>query len=146
MCPRQTDPRRKFTISERAREIRGARAREEKNPPIYNIIIGHLVRQLRELRKLSQKELALRCELSASMISRIESGRANMKVSDLSRFAEVFHVNKHALLNIVDLIFLDWDEACRKLHTRSPCLLQWSVGKLLIEAGADLNLQDARKE
>ena len=62
------------------------------------IDIGHRIKQLRTLKKLSQKEVALELEMNQGQYSRIESGKVEPTLSSLNKIATVFDISLSELL------------------------------------------------
>lgn len=60
----------------------------ENNPHVFRLEIGLSIRQIREGRGLTQEQLAERMSISRSTISKIESGKFNLSIDYLSRFAD----------------------------------------------------------
>lgn len=52
------------------------------------IAIGKNIRKIREEKKVSQAELAARCNYEKSNMSRIESGKTNLTIGTLLNIAE----------------------------------------------------------
>ena len=57
------------------------------------IVIGNRVRELRKLKKLSMEELANIAEIELSQVSRIETAKANPKLSTLLILARALNVS-----------------------------------------------------
>ena len=59
--------------------------------PLFNSIlparIGYVIQQRRKLLGITQKELASRTHFSTNMISRIENGNHDIKITDLERIS-----------------------------------------------------------
>jgi transcriptional regulator with XRE-family HTH domain len=66
---------------------------EKKSPSLSAILIamGHRIRELREMRSLTQSEIAARVEMTVSNYKRIEYGKQNATVDTLARLAEALH-------------------------------------------------------
>ena len=62
--------------------------------------IGLKIRELRELKNISQQDLAAACNFEKSNMSRIESGRSNLTIGTLLKICEVLEVK---LVDIVDV-------------------------------------------
>ena len=62
------------------------------------IDIAHRIKQLRTLKKLSQKEVALELGINQGQYSRIESGKVEPTLSSLDRIAKVFDISLSELL------------------------------------------------
>ena len=62
------------------------------------IDIAHRIKQLRTLKKLSQKEVALELGINQGQYSRIESGKVEPTLSSLDRIAKVFDISISELL------------------------------------------------
>ena len=68
---------------------------------LYNCLmidIAHRIKQLRTLKKLSQKEVALELGINQGQYSRIESGKVEPTLSSLDRIAKVFDISLSELL------------------------------------------------
>ena len=59
----------------------------ENNPHVFRLEIGLSIKQIREGRGLTQEQLAERMSISRSTISKIESGKFNLSIDYLSKFA-----------------------------------------------------------
>ncbi len=57
------------------------------------------IKQLRTLRKLSQKEVALEININQGQYSRIESGKVEPTLASLKKIAKVFEVSVSELLS-----------------------------------------------
>ena len=64
------------------------------------IAIGKRIRDLRELKNISQVDLAYACNFEKSNLSRIESGRTNPTVFTLFRIAEALEISAKELIDI----------------------------------------------
>lgn len=59
----------------------------EYNPQAFRSVIGEAIRHLREGRGLTQQQLAEKMKISRTTISKIESGKFNLSIDYLSKFA-----------------------------------------------------------
>lgn len=59
----------------------------QHNPHLFRSEMGVSIRQIREIRGLTQEQLAEKMSISRSTISKIESGKYNFSIDYLSRFA-----------------------------------------------------------
>lgn len=66
----------------------------------FIINLGIRLRQLRELKNLSQQDLANDCNIPKSQIARIESARINTTVRTLIKIANALQIEPKELLNI----------------------------------------------
>lgn len=57
-----------------------------------NNLIGQRIRQTRERQKISQHELAMRCEIEPSNLCRIESGNTNLTVRTMARISSALNI------------------------------------------------------
>ncbi len=75
-----------------AKQLKNPEFREEykKLEPVYNLIKKEI--ELRNKRKMSQKELAMRMGTSQSAIARFERGNINPTLEFVSRIAEALNV------------------------------------------------------
>ena len=64
----------------------------------YKSIVGQKIRALRKDAGLSQENLAQRCGIFRTYLSRIESGSANPSLVVLVTLANALEVNPHVLL------------------------------------------------
>ena len=55
--------------------------------------VGKRIQELRELKNVSQQELAAKCNFEKSNMSRLESGRVNSTLSTLNKIAKGLEVN-----------------------------------------------------
>jgi transcriptional regulator with XRE-family HTH domain len=60
--------------------------------------VGKRVREVRQKRRISQEELAFRCELDRTYISSIERGRRNIGIANLNRIARALKVTPAMLV------------------------------------------------
>lgn len=60
----------------------------EHNPHTFRAEIGESIRKIRESRGLTQEQLGEKMNISRSTISKIESGKFNLSIDYLSRFAD----------------------------------------------------------
>lgn len=65
---------------------------------IANIVIGQHLRRLRECAGLSQYEVAHRCQLSQSFVSKIEQGERTLLFSEMFLYAEALGLSCDELL------------------------------------------------
>lgn len=56
------------------------------------INVGKQIQKLRELKGISQQDLAARCNFEKSNMSRLEAGRVNPTLSTLEKIANALHV------------------------------------------------------
>ena len=70
--------------------------------PLFNSIlpdrIGYIIQQRRLLLRLTQKELAKRTHFSAYMISKIERGKHDIKITELERISFGLETNVRVLV------------------------------------------------
>ncbi len=55
--------------------------------------VGMRIQEIRELKNISQQELAAMCNLEKSNMSRLESGRVNSTLATLNKIAQGLEVN-----------------------------------------------------
>jgi len=55
--------------------------------------VGKRIREIRELKNISQQELAAKCNFENPNMSRLESGRVNSTLSTLNKVAKGLEVN-----------------------------------------------------
>lgn len=55
--------------------------------------VGKRIQEIRELKNISQQELAAKCNFEKSNMSRLESGRVNSTLATLNRIAQGLEVN-----------------------------------------------------
>jgi len=60
---------------------------------------GLRLKQLREDKKLSLRELSSRCDLDSSKISKIENGKTNLQLSSIFELAKGLNVKAKELLD-----------------------------------------------
>lgn len=65
----------------------------------FIINLGIHIRQLRELKNLSQQDLANDCSIPKSQIARIESAKVNTTVRTLIKIANALQIEPKELLN-----------------------------------------------
>ena len=61
--------------------------------------IGAKMRELRNLKQISQENLANECEIDYSQLNRMELGKVNFSVSYLYRIAKALNVHPKELLS-----------------------------------------------
>jgi len=61
--------------------------------------IGKKIKQLRELRRMTQKKLGEFLNYSEAHVSRIESGERSIGLKDLHKIADIFDVSYYDFLN-----------------------------------------------
>jgi len=61
--------------------------------------IGHRITELRNLRNLSQRELARRCNIDQAQLSRIESGLTAPTIDTLSTIAQALNARVELITN-----------------------------------------------
>jgi len=62
--------------------------------------IGTRIRELRAEAKLSQEELAFKCELDRTYIGSVERGERNISILNLRKIANAMSINLMELLSI----------------------------------------------
>ena len=62
------------------------------------IHIGVRIREIRIAKQISQEDLANECEVDYSQINRMELGKVNFSISNLSRIAKALNVDPKELL------------------------------------------------
>jgi len=62
-----------------------------------NAEIGRRIRQIREKQGITQHELALRCDIEASNMCRIESGNTNLTIKTMFRICTALEIPFHRL-------------------------------------------------
>lgn len=67
-----------------------------------NKIIGQMIRQLRLSKKITIQELAYRCEIERSNMSRIELGRTNLTIKTLCRVCAALDVTLGDVFRDID--------------------------------------------
>ena len=60
--------------------------------------VGRLISEVRWQQRMTQNELSLRCGVSQENLSRIERGKQNLSLEQLSRIADGLGVSVHILL------------------------------------------------
>ncbi|WP_113636945.1 helix-turn-helix domain-containing protein [Nubsella zeaxanthinifaciens] len=60
--------------------------------------IGQIIREIRQLKRKSQNEVAFEMEMSQAAYSKIERGKTEIKASQLYKLADILHVSIHDLL------------------------------------------------
>jgi transcriptional regulator with XRE-family HTH domain len=63
--------------------------------------IGQTIKELRELRNISQQELAAACNFEKSNMSRIEAGRSNITLYTLYTVSSALNIEMHQLLKSI---------------------------------------------
>ncbi len=63
------------------------------------INVGQQIQKLRELKGLSQQDLAAKCNFEKSNMSRLEAGRVNPTLSTLGKVAKALDVSLVELFN-----------------------------------------------
>lgn len=55
--------------------------------------VGKRIQEIRDLKNISQQELAAKCNFEKSNLSRLESGRVNSTLATLNKIAQGLEVN-----------------------------------------------------
>lgn len=63
-----------------------------------SVIVGHLVRETRIRKKISQEKLALLCDIDRSYVGRIERGEVNITIQKLYEIASSLEIDPKELL------------------------------------------------
>lgn len=63
-----------------------------------SVAIGHLIRNQRKQRKITQESLALQCGIDRSYMGRIERGEVNITVEKIYEIASALDVKVYELL------------------------------------------------
>lgn len=63
------------------------------------IKVGKQIQRLRELKGISQQDLAAKCNFEKSNMSRLEAGRVNPTLSTLEKICKALEVNISELFN-----------------------------------------------
>ncbi|OTG94066.1 helix-turn-helix domain-containing protein [Acinetobacter sp. ANC 4973] len=63
-----------------------------------SVVIGQLIRNARNNKKISQEKLALICEIDRSYLGRIERGEVNLTVEKLYEISSALEVDAKDLL------------------------------------------------
>lgn len=61
--------------------------------------VGHRIQRLRELKGLSQQDLAAKCNFEKSNMSRLEAGRVNPTLSTIDKVAKALEIPVMELFN-----------------------------------------------
>lgn len=69
--------------------------------------VGKRIQQIRMEKGLSQRELAFKCDIEKSSITRIESGRTNLTLKSLYIISKELNVSIMDLVNIEEFFFTD---------------------------------------
>ena len=64
---------------------------------------GENLQKLRNKRKMSLREMASKCDLDDSRISKIENGKSNIQLSTLIELAKVLGVKPSELLDSINI-------------------------------------------
>ena len=67
------------------------------------ICIGKQIKRLRELRAISQQELAALCDFEKSNMSRIEAGKTNPTIGTLHKIASALSIELKVFFNFEEL-------------------------------------------
>ena len=67
--------------------------------------LGQCICRTRAKKQLSQEQVAFRCDVDRTYISRIEQGHANPTIKILQKIATVLRVKLHQLLRNLCLVF-----------------------------------------
>lgn len=63
------------------------------------IIIGHRIKQLREKKGMSQKDLAFESDLDRSYIASVENGQRNISIVNITKIATALKVSLKEFFN-----------------------------------------------
>jgi transcriptional regulator with XRE-family HTH domain len=69
-------------------------------PTTFDRIAGMRLREVRERRGLTQRELAAALDVSTSLIAKWEKGRTSLSVARINQLARVLHVPPAALRTV----------------------------------------------
>lgn len=58
-----------------------------------HILVGKRIQKLRELKNISQQDLAAKCNFEKSNMSRLESGKVNSTLSTLNKVSKALEVD-----------------------------------------------------
>lgn len=64
--------------------------------------IGKRIKELREVAKMSQKDLAYTADLDRSYIASVENGQRNISIVNIERIAHALGVSLKELFNSID--------------------------------------------
>lgn len=64
--------------------------------------IGKRIKELREVAKMSQKDLAYTADLDRSYIASVENGQRNISIVNIERIAHALEVSLKELFNSID--------------------------------------------
>lgn len=81
----------------------------------YIMDLGNAIKKVREVKGLSQKEIALSCKMDQAHYSRIENGKTDPSFSIVVRIAKALGVELHELFNV--------DSNYKELHTHDKSLI-----------------------
>ncbi|MCL4364019.1 helix-turn-helix domain-containing protein [Patescibacteria group bacterium] len=68
--------------------------------------LGQCIVKIRERKQLSQEQVAFRCDVDRTYISRIEKGHANPTIKILQKLASALQVKLHTLLKNLCLLLV----------------------------------------
>ena len=112
---------------------------------------GELIKQARIRRKMSQRELAEKLGVSASMIGQYESDLRNPKLDTLQRIANALDVPINTLTNGVHTIEIPMPEYAMRMPTKeeisrmSPAEQEYYSLRLLADTMPELLVQELTK-
>lgn len=111
------------------------------------IKMGSTIRRLREMRGLSQKELAKRAGVEQSLISKVENNSANFSLNTLTSVASVLGISTkdltdskglEKLVNLSDDVIINHlDDDMRQFIAKDDSAPYLEVAKKLYEVGYD---------
>ena len=81
----------------------------------YIMDLGNAIKKVREVKGLSQKEIALSCKMDQAHYSRIENGKTDPSFSIVVRIAKALGVELHELFHA--------DSNYKELHTHDKSLI-----------------------
>ena len=81
----------------------------------YIMELGNAIKKVREVKGLSQKEVALSCKMDQAHYSRIENGKTDPSFSIVIRIAKALSIELHELFNA--------DSNYKELHTYDKSLI-----------------------
>lgn len=81
----------------------------------YIMELGDTIKRVREVKGLSQKEVALSCKMDQAHYSRIENGKTDPSFSVVVRIAKALGIELHELFNA--------DTNYKELHTHDKSLI-----------------------
>lgn len=72
------------------KKLKKGKFREEFHEELHRLKLAHEIRALRQKKRLTQKQVALKAQMPQSVVARLESGEHGFSLTTLDRIAKIF--------------------------------------------------------